>query len=112
MSNLEYVLSNNGIRDFSISLYCCCRTVIICDCDVNKGDILTMDSVNHPEHYTQGGIECIDAMQAAFGKQSVMEFCLCNAFKYCFRCKHKNSQTEDVKKAVWYLNKWLELKED
>ena len=104
-------MSNNGVCNFSISLYRGCCTVIICDCDVNKGDILTMDSVNHPEHYTQGGIECIDAMQAAFGKQSVMEFCLWNAFKYFFRFKHKNSHTVDCKKAVWYLNKWLELKE-
>ena len=40
------------------------------------------DPVNHPSHYTQGNIECIDAMQAAYGKESVMHFCKCNAFKY------------------------------
>ena len=66
------------------------------------------DKVNHPSHYTQGGIECIDAMEAALGKQVVMDFCLGNAFKYIFRCKHKNG-LEDVKKANWYLNKLIEL---
>lgn len=73
MSNLEYFLSNNGVYNFSISLCCCCRTVIICDCDVNKGDILTMDSVNHPEHYTQGGIECIDTTRAFLKNQLLLE---------------------------------------
>ncbi len=69
------------------------------------------DKVNHPSHYTQGGIECIDAMEAALGKQVVMDFCLGNAFKYIFRCKNKNG-LEDVKKANWYLNKLIELTEE
>lgn len=68
----------------------------------------TNDPVNHPNHYCQGGIECIDAMEAAFGKQTVANFCICNAFKYIFRCKNKNG-LEDVKKARWYLDKYLEL---
>lgn len=69
------------------------------------------DKVNHPSHYTQGGIECIDAMEAALGKQVVMDFCLGNAFKYIFRCKNKNG-LEDVKKANWYLNKLINLTEE
>lgn len=64
------------------------------------------DSVNHPSHYETNGIECIDAMQAAQGVSAVQDFCICNAFKYIWR--HKNG-AEDIKKAVWYLNKWLEL---
>ena len=67
------------------------------------------DPVNHPSHYTHGSIECIDVMTVAFGKESVAEFCLANSLKYIFRCKHKGSQVTDVKKAIWYLNKWLEL---
>lgn len=66
------------------------------------------DSVNHPNHYCQGGIECIDAMEAAFGKEWVQHFCVCNAFKYIFRFLHKNGM-EDIDKAVWYLNKYTEL---
>ena len=66
------------------------------------------DNVDHPSHYNQGNIECIDAMVAAFGKQAVANFCLCNAFKYCWRAEHKNG-LEDTNKAIWYLNKYTEL---
>lgn len=66
------------------------------------------DNVNHPVHYTQGGIECIDAMISAFGEEEVKTYCKINAFKYIWRTDYKNG-TEDVKKAVWYLNKFLEL---
>lgn len=65
--------------------------------------------VTHPSHYTQGGIECIDAMVAAFGKEAVAHFCICNAFKYVFRHELKNGK-EDIEKAEWYLNKYKELK--
>lgn len=70
-----------------------------------------MENVNHPEHYNNGKIECIDAMISTFGKDSVAEFCIINAFKYLWRYKYKSKPTEDVKKAIWYLNKYLELKE-
>ena len=66
------------------------------------------DVVNHPAHYTNGSIECIDAMVSAQGVESVKEFCINNAFKYIWRYKNKNG-AEDVAKAVWYLNKFLEL---
>lgn len=66
------------------------------------------DPVNHPPHYTQGGIECIQAMEAAFGKEAVAHFCICNAFKYCWRSEHKNG-VQDIDKAIWYLNKYKEL---
>ena len=65
------------------------------------------DPVNRPAHYTSGGIECIDAMQAAFGVEAVKDFCLCNAFKYLWRHRNKNG-VEDLKKARWYLNRLIE----
>ena len=68
------------------------------------------DVVNHPDHYTNGSIECIDAMVAAYGKDRVAEYCVINAFKYIWRSEHKNG-LEDIKKAIWYLNKHVELKE-
>lgn len=64
------------------------------------------DPVNRPAHYTSGGIECIDAMQAAFGVETVKDFCLCNAFKYLWRHRNKNG-VEDLKKACWYLNRLI-----
>lgn len=69
------------------------------------------DPVNHPAHYTSGGIECIDAMQAAFGAEVVKDFCLCNAFKYLWRHRNKNG-VEDLKKARWYLNRLIEEVEE
>lgn len=68
------------------------------------------EAVNHPSHYNQGGIECIDAMVAAYGKEAVENFCLCNAFKYVWRNRDKNG-FEDIDKAIWYLNKIKELVE-
>lgn len=68
--------------------------------------------VNHPTHYQslskECNIECIDAMRAAFGDEAVVDFCICNAFKYVWRHQSKNGKT-DISKAVWYLNKYLKL---
>jgi hypothetical protein len=64
--------------------------------------------ITHPSHYNQGNIECIDAMVAAYGKEAVENFCLCNAFKYVWRNRDKGG-FEDIDKATWYLNKYKEL---
>lgn len=68
------------------------------------------DNVNHPAHYETGKFECIEVMLETQGVESVLNFCQCNAFKYLYRAKRKNG-LEDMKKAVWYLNKYIELKE-
>lgn len=66
--------------------------------------------MNHPSHYETGQFECIDVMVETQGVESVKNFCLCNAFKYLYRTQRKNG-LEDVKKAAWYLNKYIELEE-
>lgn len=66
------------------------------------------DNVNHPTHYAHDKVECIDAMESAFGKTAVEDFCLINAFKYIWRSRDKNG-LEDIEKAKWYLNKYEEL---
>ena len=68
------------------------------------------DPVNHPSHYTQGKIECIDAMIDIFGVEAVKNYCLCNSFKYIWRHRMKNGD-EDLAKATWYMNKLQELQE-
>lgn len=68
------------------------------------------EMVNHPSHYNQGGMECIDEMILIFGKEATMNFCLCNAWKYRYRANAKNGQ-EDLDKANWYISKYKELKE-
>lgn len=70
-----------------------------------EDDYISEDPVNHPSHYEkQCSLECIDVMEACFDYDAVFDFCVCNAFKYLWRHKHKNGE-EDVKKAAWYLNK-------
>ena len=73
-------------------------------------EYLTDDMVNHPYHYETGKFECIEVMQEMFGVNAVCDFCKCNAFKYIYRMDRKNRE-EDVRKAIWYLNKYLELTE-
>ena len=71
--------------------------------DAERGEI------DHPAHYA-GEIECIDALLETMGRDDVRAFCLCNAFKCLCRCKKKHEMPEeDVEKAVWYLQKYLEL---
>lgn len=69
------------------------------------------DKVN-PSHYEsydpEINISCIDAMRAAFGREDVKAFCLINSFKYIYRSSSKGKNT-DIGKAIWYLNKFLEL---
>lgn len=66
------------------------------------------DTVNHPSHYTQGGVECIDALKAATtGLEGIEAVCTANAIKYLWRWKQKNG-AEDLRKAVWYINRLLE----
>lgn len=66
---------------------------------------MTKDNVNSPSHYTQGGIECIDAITAAVsGKSGIEAVCVANVIKYLWRYELKNG-VEDVKKAQWYLNR-------
>lgn len=68
------------------------------------------DNVNHPHHYETGKYECIDVMIETQGNEAVKDFCICNAFKYIYRHKNKNG-VEDIKKAIWYLKKFIELEE-
>ncbi len=65
------------------------------------------DMVNHPSHYTQGGIECIDALKAAtISKTGIEAVCTANAIKYLWRYEEKNG-IEDVKKARWYIDRLI-----
>ncbi len=69
----------------------------------------SVDMVNHPPHYTNGPIhstcgdpiECIDVAEN-------LGFNMGNAMKYIWRAGLKGTQTQDVRKAVWYLTRELE----
>lgn len=63
------------------------------------------DNVNHPEHYTKGGIECIDAIEAMVADmppQTALR--LGNVLKYIWRHHHKGG-VESLRKAEWYLRR-------
>ena len=66
------------------------------------------EEINHPSRYAGGKFECIEVMADVFGKEAVKDFCLLNAFKYIWR-QEKKGGVQDTKKAVWYLNKYIEL---
>ena len=70
-----------------------------------------IEYVNHPKHYKDGNFECIDVMEDVFGIEATQTFCVLNAFKYIYRCEHKGKKNEDLKKAAWYIAKFLELED-
>lgn len=70
------------------------------------------DMVEHPAHYNQGDIECIDAIKSAvIGKTGIEAVCVANVIKYLWRYETKNG-LEDVKKAQFYLNRLIKEFED
>ena len=68
-----------------------------------------IDNVNHPKHYTNRMHECIDEMIAVFGKEAVISFCKCNAWKYRYSAVSKGKYEEDMEKSDWYINKAMQL---
>ena len=77
-----------------------------------KMDGGSTDMVNHPKHYNQGGIECIDALKAAtVGKRGIEAVCVANVIKYLWRYEEKNG-IEDIRKAKFYIERLLKELEE
>lgn len=70
---------------------------------ITEGDCI--DMVNHPPHYNFGSVETIDYIEDCLGSKGLADYCVGNALKYISRSKYKGKLVEDLKKAVWYLNK-------
>lgn len=66
------------------------------------------DAVNHPSHYTIGGIECIEAIKASMSPEEFHGYLKGNSIKYLWRYRLKGRAKEDLQKAQWYLNRLLE----
>ena len=66
------------------------------------------DIVSSPDHYNQGDIEAIDAIQAALTPEEFRGFCKGNVMKYLWRSQHKGAKIQDEKKAQWYLTRMIE----
>lgn len=68
------------------------------------------DNVN-PNHYKQGKVECIEAIESAIAsKKGIEAFYVANIIKYLWRYENKNG-LEDINKAKWYLDKLIEIKD-
>jgi hypothetical protein len=64
----------------------------------------SVDMVNHPPHY-QGNVECIDAIESALGEDGFNAYCRGTAMKYIWRTGKKWDAKEDIRKAIWYLER-------
>jgi thymidylate synthase len=73
-----------------------------------REDYNVNDPVNHPSHYTShpSGVEAITITEH-------FPFNIGNVFKYCWRAglKDDNSDINDLKKALWYLNREINRRE-
>ncbi len=66
-----------------------------------------MDNINHPSHYNTGKIEVIEYIE-----DKNLNFHLGNVIKYISRAGKKGDALEDLKKAQWYLNRYIKKLEN
>ena len=79
------------------------QNIAIAKAYLNKNnEPIPSDNVNNPSHYNTGTIEVITVIEGW-----KLNFNLGNAIKYIGRCEHKNNKEEDIKKAIWYLEREL-----
>tara|TARA_R100001443_G_scaffold112577_1_gene126177 strand:+ start:98 stop:328 length:231 start_codon:yes stop_codon:yes gene_type:complete len=72
--------------------------------------MVSNDPVNHPAHYTaDGGIECIDAIEATLTPEEFRGYLRGQVIKYVWRCNYKGKRLEDLEKAEWYLKKYINI---
>jgi hypothetical protein len=76
-----------------------------------QAPVIQEDVVNHPSHYTDGGIiECIEAIEAQLTVEEYQGYLRGNCVKYLWRWRHKGGKT-DLAKAQWYLDRLLTFTE-
>jgi hypothetical protein len=77
-----------------------------------------MQDNSNPSHYKKNSFEVIDVICSitmelnnlpSIQNKGFIGFCLGNAIKYLLRCCMKGDFIGDIKKAIWYLNKILEI---
>ena len=70
-----------------------------------------VDVVNSPPHYTAGGIEAIDAIEAALSDEGFRGALKANVLKYMWRYEKKADPVADLRKAQWYLGRLIAAQE-
>jgi hypothetical protein len=64
-----------------------------------------VDLVNHPPHYTVGGIETIDYIKAKLTEEEFCGYLKGSILKYASRAGHKDDSVQDIDKMIWYANR-------
>jgi hypothetical protein len=72
--------------------------------------VIQDDQVNHPPHYTEGGIETIEAIEAELTAEEYRGYMKGNITKYIWRERLKGG-TQSLKKAQWYLDRLIQFDE-
>ena len=71
-------------------------------------DNIEKDLVNHPPHYNNGGVECIEYIKQQLGSEGFRSYLEGSIIKYIHRFKFKNQNIRDLEKSVWYTNRLIE----
>lgn len=79
---------------------------------LKKSSPSTTDPINSPSHYTSGGIETIDYMEAKSTPEEFRGHLRLSALKYLSRAGLKDDTLKDLKKAQWYVNALVQFVED
>lgn len=69
------------------------------------------DPVDKPIHYNSGGIEAIAGIEASMSPEGFAGYLKGNVMKYMWRYENKGKPIEDLKKARWYLERLISLRE-
>lgn len=83
-------MCGGGHSDATSALACCAQ----------KNDV-----VERPPHYNQGGIECIEAIEASMSREEYKGYLKGSVLKYVWRYQHKGKPVEDLRKANWFLDR-------
>lgn len=81
------------------------------DSDYVQRTTANADPVNHPDHYKIGGIETIDFIEAKLSPEEFAGYCRGNMLKYITRAGHKDDAGQDMRKALWYGERWLRARD-
>ena len=65
--------------------------------------------VDHPPHYNNGHVECIEAIEAMLTPDEFIGYLRGNSLKYRWRFRYKNKPIEDLRKARWYEERLLQF---
>ena len=68
------------------------------------------DQIN-PDHYKVGGIETIEFIEAKLSPEEFAGYCKGNMLKYIPRAGHKDDAGQDMRKALWYGERWLRARD-